>query len=213
MGEKESKDSEVTTSPAAHVHWVCLCVCSLGQVTPSLGLRSFCFTPKLGLTGWFRGPSHPPPLAGWTARALEADGRLPAQRSPICTLSREPLGESGGVKLSVQRSRGQGAMTVTMTAWVTTGPCAHSEGPGQKLSPPPHALPPLSTPPPTLCPPPSAVLTGSFTKSCRPSPRRRSCRYAVASRCCRQLFSRPCAGRGHPGGGTGEGRVGCLVRG
>lgn len=95
-------------------------------------------------------------------------------------------------------------MTVTMTAWVTTGPCAHSEGPGQKLSPPPHALPPLSTPPPTLHPLPSAVLTGSFTNSCRPSPRRRSCRYSVASRCRRQLFSRPWRAEGTQWAGRGR---------
>lgn len=63
---------------------------------------------------------------------------------------------------------------------------------GQSLPPPV----PCPVPCPCPCPrPPSLVpLTGSFTKSCRPSPCRRPCRYVVASRCCCQLFSRPCRG-------------------
>lgn len=71
----------------------------------------------------------------------------------------------------------------------------------------PSAPAPCPCPPaPTLCPLPlPALLTGSFTKSWRPSPCRRPCRYAVASRCCLQLFSRPCAGRGHQVGRAGSG--------
>lgn len=48
VGEQEPEDSEVTTSPAARARWVCPCVCSLRQVTTSLGLRSFNFLRSLG---------------------------------------------------------------------------------------------------------------------------------------------------------------------
>lgn len=96
-----------------------------------------------------------------------------------------------------------------------------SRGGGSRAVPFPTPASPASCPlPPAPCPLPSApaplsrtpcplplppLLTGSFTNSWSPSPCRRPCRYAVASRCCRQLFSRPCAGRGHQVGRAGSG--------